>query len=124
MSSAVAEHQLHPHRYANSHHPSRDLREDKILIVSREKATACEHKLINAAGCSEHDGSHTSETTAALIKHLEQHSTEWVEKFTAAINGGEGGLTQKFSFHRTQPIVGDASDDPNSALAILEKFGV
>jgi len=120
----IESHQLHPHRYAHSHHPHHDVRDDRVMIVARAKATKCEHKLMMAAAASpQADGSHTSETVSELIKHLEQHSMEWVEKFTAAINGGEGGLTQKFAFHRTTPQVGDARDDPNTALAILEKYG-
>lgn len=121
--STAEPHQFHAHRYAHSHHSNHDIRDDKVIIVARAKATKCEHRLMHAAACSENDGSHTSETVAALIQHLEQHSMEWVKNFAAAINGGDSGLTQKFAFHRTEPYVGDARNDPNTALAILEKYG-
>jgi hypothetical protein len=121
MTTTVAQqHQEHGHRYAHSHHPHH-FDPDEMKIVDREEATTCEHKFMHTAdGGGEQS---TTETVQTLIAHLEQHSLDWVAKYTAQINGGNGGLKQKFAFHRTQPFVGDARADADTPIAILEKYG-
>jgi len=122
MSAPPDTHQNHIHRYAHSHHGNQ-MDAEEIATVTRNKATTCEHRFIHVSGSAEQ--SLTTESHADLIAHLEQQSLNWVKKFTTEINGGNGGLKQKFVFKldKRQLAPASARDNPDSGIAILEKFG-
>jgi hypothetical protein len=128
MSAPSADtHQNHAHRYAHSHHGTH-LDPDEITSVLRKNATTCEHKFLNVDATAE--DSMTTEAHADLIAHLEQQSLNWVKKFTSEINGANGGLKQKSIFrlpkHQQQQSAAaarNARDNPESGIAILEKYG-
>lgn len=110
----------HPHRYAASHHDQVDASQGELQTRSRREATTCKHRLVHMAASEAHEDSKVvTESTADLIEHLEEHSTRWVAKFAAKVNGHDGGLSQKFIFHTSNV----AHDKEATALAILEKYG-
>lgn len=121
----MTEHQLHAHRYANSHHAHDEDAARDLKIRARHETTSCQHQFVHmGASHGELKQQTSSDKTAALIEHLEQHSLTWVARFAAKVNGGDGGLTQKFLFNQTQACAAnDARSEPTTALAILEAYG-